>query len=161
MPTLQSVSVPALLLLHGLHIGIDLEQVKLKIANQRDYLESNIFTTANGEQKSLLDVSYSANHSERYYARVLNKVNTFVNYNYNADLTPVFITVTLDGFFRDFIKGDFSRWDKNKEKYEKHIPNDDRFGYILDDINDHKEITVKDLYKVLSFQMRNFLRSIN
>lgn len=135
---------------------IDLQDVRTKIIKQRKFLLENEFVTANGEFKTLLDVSMAANHSERYYAMILNKVNTFVSYNLNRDLVPVFMTVTLDGYFRDFLKGNFSRF---KEKDIKSIPNDDRFGFLLDQLDSKKSFTIKDLYKVLAYQFHRFQKS--
>ncbi len=137
----------------------DLSNVRAKIEKQRHYLESETFVTDSGQVKSLLDVSFSANHSERYFSTVLNKVHTFVSYNIHLDLEPVFLTMTLDGFFRDFLRGDFSRWEKHSDLYRDHIPNNDRFGRYLDKIERRESFTSKDLYKILSFQWHRFLRS--
>jgi len=134
----------------------DLNAVKVKIDKQRYYLENETFVTSNGEVKSLLDVSFSANHSERYFSRILNKVNTFVSYNLSRDYVPVFMTVTLDGYFRDFLKGDFSRF---KSEDFKSIPNNERFGYLLDKLASGVSFSIKDLYSVISHQFHRFLRS--
>ncbi len=134
----------------------DLEAVKAKLAKQKNYLEQNKFLVSNGKEKSLLDVSYSANLSKRYYPRILNKVNTFIHHAYQHDLVPVFLTVTLDGFFRDFMKCDFSRWNKNRDNYIKHIPNNDRSGFYLDYIDKKNTLTPKDLYKILGHQLHRF-----
>ncbi len=139
----------------------DLEVVKTKIKRQKNYLESNkFFSPTTGQELSLLDVSYSANHSTRYYARVLNKVDTFVSYNLSLDYVPLFLTCTLDGFFRDFLKGDYSRYTKKvEESYTKHIPNNSQNGKILDAIDAKEVLTNKDLYKVLSHQFNRFTQS--
>jgi len=140
---------------------IDLEVVRTKIKRQKNYLESNkFFSPTTGQEISLLDVSYSANHSSRYYARVLNKVDTFVSYNLSLDYVPLFLTCTLDGFFRDFLKGDYSRFtDKKREFYLQHIPNNSQNGKILDAIDNKEVLTNKDLYKVLSHQFNRFTQS--
>jgi len=138
----------------------DLSFVQSKISNQISYLESQTFVTSTGQEKSLRDVSYGANVSYRYYPRILNKVNTFTSVNLARDYVPVFLTSTLDGFFRDFLVGDFSRFDDDvRAKYLDHIPNNDRFGYHLDSIDNKVSMTIKDLYKIHSFQFYNFLRS--
>ncbi|MDD2640960.1 MAG: replication endonuclease [Arcobacteraceae bacterium] len=138
----------------------DFQNVKRKLEKQKNYLESQTFLNSQGEVKSLLDVSYSANLSARYYPRILNKVNTFVSFNLMRDYKPIFLTVTLDGFFRDFLKGDYKRFDLEKrQKYLKHIPNNDRNGYIMRAIDHKEKLIPKDLYKILSHQMFNFLRS--
>ena len=54
----------------------DLKVIQKKHEVQRDYLDNNTFTTATGQVKSLLDVSFSANHSKRYYSEIINKINT-------------------------------------------------------------------------------------
>ena len=111
----------------------DLKTVQKKIKNQEKYLKSNTFVTSSGQSKTLAEVSFGANTSTRYYSRILNKVNTFVSLNLGRDYKAVFLTVTLDGFFRDFLKGNFTRWtDETKEAYKKHIPNNDRHGHYLD-----------------------------
>jgi len=131
-----------------------------KLDFQRKYLTENFFESENGSLRTLLSVSYSANLSSLYYARLLNKINTFVDYNFRCDLEPVFLTITLDGFFRDFLKGDYSRWnDDLRKKYFEHIPNDNRFGFILGSIDKKEKLTVKDLYKILTFQFYRFIRS--
>ena len=78
---------------------------------QRDYLDNHNFTTATGQVKSLLDVSFSANHSKRYYSEIINKINTIndIIAMEETQYQSIFITVTLDGYFRDFLKGNFSR----------------------------------------------------
>ena len=138
----------------------DLKTVQKKIKNQEKYLESNTFVTSSGQSKTLAEVSFGANTSTRYYSRILNKVNTFVSLNLGRDYKAVFLTVTLDGFFRDFLKGNFIRWtDETKESYKKHIPNNDRHGHYLDLINNHTQLTQKDLYKILSHQLHRFIKS--
>ena len=141
----------------------DLDQAKAKLEKQKNFLESQTFLAGeDGEIKTLLDYSYSANLSKRYYPRILNKVDTFVSINLARNYTPIFLTVTLDGFFRDFLKGDFTRFKGDvKEKYIKgnHIPNNDRSGYYLDHIESEGSITPKDLYKILGHQLTNFIKS--
>ncbi len=138
----------------------DLDYAQEKVLKQKNYLESNSFFTSTGQELSLLDVSYSANHSSRYYARVLNKVDTFVSYNLSLDYVPLFLTCTLDGFFRDFLKGDYSRFtDDKRDFYQQHIPNNTQNGLILDAINNKETLTNKDLYKILSHQWNRFTQS--
>ncbi len=134
----------------------DLVAVRHKIINQRNYLENETFMTSTGQVKSLLDVSFSANHSERYFARVLNKVNTFVSYNIDKGRVPVFLTITLDGYFRDFLHGDYSRIDRLDRAS---VPNNDRNGYILNKIDNREALTIKDLYSVVNHQYHRFQMS--
>jgi hypothetical protein len=145
---------------YGLSIN-DLNNAKKKLKNQKDYLEKFTFLNDAGDQKTLLDYSFSANLSKRYYPMILNKVHTFVSQAITKELTPVFLTATLDGFFRDFLKGDYSRWtEKTRLKYLKHIPNNDRNGYFLDYIDEKKhKLTPHHLYKILSHQIHRFYRS--
>ncbi|MDQ7046764.1 MAG: replication endonuclease [Sulfurovum sp.] len=137
----------------------DLLFAKRKIEKQKNYLESNKITGEEGVIKSFLDVSYSANLSQRYYPRILNKVDTFVSTSLNQGLVPIFLTVTADGFFRDMLKGDYSRWtEKTKEKYERHIPNNDRSGHYYDYMNNHNVLTPKDVYKIIGHQLHSFYK---
>lgn len=140
---------------YGLSL-LDLQVVKDKLQKQRAYLENETFMTTTGQIKSLLDVSYSANHSERYFARVLNKVSTFVSYNIDKGNEPIFLTMTLDGYFRDFLKGDFSRF---KEDDIMSIPNNNRFGYLRDKIASKIAWDFKDCYQTINYQYFRFLRS--
>jgi len=138
----------------------DLQNSKNKIAKQKKYLESQTFISESGDTKCLLDVSYSANVSERYYPRILNKVNTFVSTGMNQDLVPIFLTVTADGFFRRFMKGDYKEWTTElRDRYKKHIPNNDRNGFYLDYLDNHNQLTPKDVYRILSHQLRFFMKS--
>ena len=54
----------------------DLQIQQSKIDNQKKYITSQSFITSSGTVKSLMDVSMSANLSARYYAQLVNKVNT-------------------------------------------------------------------------------------
>lgn len=134
----------------------DLLNVRKKIKKQSDFLENNKFVTASGQIKSLLDVSFSSNLSKRYYPQILNKVDTFVSTSQNLNLVPIFLTVTLDGFFRDLLKGNFKRYKESRESYLKHIPNNDRSGYYLDYIDKENTLTPKDLYKIIGHQLHRF-----
>lgn len=137
----------------------DLKFIQKKHEFQRNYLTDKFFTTSSGQVKTLLDVSFSANHSKRYYNEIINKINT-INEIIASDLvdySSIFITVTLDGFFRDFLKGNFKRYKENK--YKKFIPNNDRFGHLRDKIENCERFTIKDLYNVLNFQINRFQKS--
>jgi len=137
----------------------DLLNVQWKIAKQKNYMETQTFLAEGGNTKCLLDVSYSANLSERYYPRILNKVNTFVSTSLSQDLVPIFLTVTLDGFFRRFMKGDYSEWtDLKKQEYKKFIPNNPRNGFYFDYLEKHPQLTPKDLYKILGYQLHRFYK---
>ena len=137
-----------------------LKQTRDKILYQRNFLENNSIFTANGQVKTLLDLSFSANHSERYYAQLANKINTMENLAINWDLEACFLTCTLDGFYRDLLQGDYTRYnkfsdEKIKEIY-KSIPNNEKLGFIQDKLENEEKLTIKDLYNILNHQMRQF-----
>ena len=138
----------------------DLKFVRKKHDLQKKYLENNTFVTGNGQLKSLLDVSHSSNHSSRYYSELQNKLNTiqdFINTQTDIDYSPIFLTITLDGFFRGFLYGDFSKYYPGVHK--KLIPNNERFGFLHDKISKKEKFTIKDLYNCLNFQYYKFLSS--
>ncbi|MFW2605631.1 rolling circle replication-associated protein [Aliarcobacter butzleri] len=144
--------------MYGLN-GRDLKQIQNKHEVQRDYLENHNFVTSSGQVKSLLDISFSANHSSRYYTEIINKINT-INEIIATELIeyqPIFITVTLDGYFRDFLKSKFSRYDE--KKHSNDIPNNERFGFLQNKIKNKEKFTIKDLYNVLNFQLNRFQKS--
>lgn len=137
----------------------DLKQIQKKHEVQRDYLDNHKFTTGSGQIKSLLDVSFSANHSKRYYSEIINKINTIneIIATQETEYQAIFITITLDGFFRDFLKGKFSRY--NSFKHSQIIPNNERFGHLKNKIINEDIFTIKDLYNVLNFQLYRFQSS--
>lgn len=141
----------------------DLKYCRDKIDSQRSYLSNNHFHTSTGQVKSLLDVSFSANISERYYSQLSNKINTMSDLAKSQKLSPVFLTITLDGFFRGLLTGNYRKWDKLTEKqksdYLRHIPNNEVYGFLRDKIKTESKFTVKDCYNVLSFQWMNFAKS--
>jgi len=150
----------------------ELDYTKRKITKQREFLENNKFTTSKGKVKSLLDISYSANHSERYYTQLLNKVHTMNSYNMNLNNVPIFMTVTLDAPFHEMIEGKFTKFykkykivhsqivdKKTNEIVTNLVPNDERYGKLIDAIEEERRLSVKDLYRILSFQLYGFQRS--
>lgn len=134
----------------------DLKNAQTKIDNQKDYLSSNTFTTSNGSVKTLLDVSMSANISSRYYAQLVNKVNTLQQVMTNEDLVPVFLTITLDGVFHDLLFGDYSRFTDDDLKK---LPNNSINGYLREKAERKEPFTVNDLYQFLRFQWTAFQKS--
>ena len=148
--------------MYGLTV-YDLENINNKIQLQKKYLQDNFFTTSSGQIKTLLDVSFSANHSQRYYAQLTNKINTMTDYSQSFDLVPVFVTITLDGFYRDFLQSDFSRFESFDEAKQKEIlksiPNNEVYGYLHDKIDLKQSFSIKDLYNVLNYQYKKFLSS--
>ena len=139
---------------------LDLQKIQLKHSKQREYLSNSEFETSSGQIKTLLDVSFSANHSPRYYTELLNKINTLndlMNSEINVTYKPVFITITLDGFFRDFLYGHFFRYDE--KIHDKLIPNNEVYGFLQNKIKEGKKFTIKDLYNCLNWQLRRFSNS--
>lgn len=138
----------------------DLKYCRDKIDGQKLYLSNNHFHTSTGQVKSLLDVSFSANISERYYSQLSNKINTMSDLAKSQNLKPVFLTITLDGFFRGLLTANYSKWDRQSEKekteYLRHIPNNDIHGYLRDKIALRSKFTVKDCYNVLAFQWYHY-----
>ena len=141
----------------------DLQSAQNKIKSQRAYLESNHIHTATGQVKSLLDISFSANHSPRYYAQLSNKINTIESLAFGNQHEGNFLTATLDGFWRDIHKGDYRRFQalsyEDQAKVYKSVPEDDERGYLRSKLRDCKAFSVKDLYNVLNFQMKRFTES--
>ena len=128
-----------------------------KISNQSKFLDKEIYTKS-GQIKTYRDVSFSANHSSRYYAELLNKINVFDATN--IDNVPIFLTITLDGFFRDLVKGDYRRYTEEKqEQYLSYLPDSLRDGLIATKMDNREPLSIKDCYKVLQYQLRGFLRS--
>jgi len=141
----------------------DLDFVQNKMDNQRSYLKNNFIQTQSGQVKSLMDLSFSANHSVRYYAQLANKINTMTDYAQTIGHKGIFLTMTLDGFFRDLHKGDYSRFDKlSDEKMEvvrKSIPKSDALGDVLSKVDSKLPLSIKDLYNILNHQTKNFFKS--
>lgn len=134
----------------------DLKNCQTKIDNQKDYLSSSTFVTSNGSVKCLLDVSMSANISSRYYAQLVNKVNTLQQVMTNEDLVPVFLTITLDGVFHDLLFGDYSRFTDDDLKK---LPNNAINGYLREKAEKKEAFTVNDLYQFLRSQWVSFQNS--
>jgi len=150
----------------------DLNYTKQKITKQREFLEKNTFLSSKGQVKSLLDVSFSANHSERYYSQILNKVHTMDSYALSINYVPIFMTVTLDAPFHEMVEGKFEKFYKKYkivfgeiielstgEVITNLVPNNDRYGFLIDAIEQERRLSIKDLYRILSFQLHGFQMS--
>jgi len=137
----------------------DLIQVKKKHKIQKKYLEDSFFYTKSGQVKTLLDVSFHANHSTRYYSEIINKINTIntIILTETIEYQPLFLTITLDGYFRDFLKGNFSRYIEHKHSHL--IPNNEQRGFLRDKIAMGEKFTIKDLYNCLNHQLYRFQSS--
>ena len=79
----------------------NLEMTKAKIKNQSDFLNySYIQNNSTGQQFSLKDCIVSSNHNpQRYYGEIQNRINTLEREATNAQLTPIFLTLTLPSEF--------------------------------------------------------------
>lgn len=141
----------------------DLKTVQNKVDSQSSYLDNNYFTTSSGQVKTLKDVSYSANHSVRYYAQLNNKIDTMTKFAISQGLHSCFLTMTLDGYFRDLLYGDYTRFDKlsDKEKFIalQSVPSNEKHGEVRQKIEARKELTIKDLYNILNHQTSRFQQS--
>ena len=144
---------------------LDMKNCQTKIDKQKDYLESNSFQTANGELKSFKDVSMSANISSRYYAQLVNKVNTLQQVMMSEELIPVFITITHTGVLHDLIKGNYKRFSKYKNKkknedvYLDLLPETDQHGYLKTKASRREIFTASDLYQVIRYNWTRFQNS--
>ncbi len=79
----------------------DLEIAKTKIKKQSDFLDfSYVKNNSTGQKFSLKDCIVSSNHNpHRYYGEIQNRINTLEQEATNANLTPVFLTLTLPSEF--------------------------------------------------------------
>ena len=134
----------------------DLEYLQSKIDKQNDFLDNNHFTTSNGTVKSLRDVNMNANLSTRYYAQLVNKVNTLQQAMTNLDLIPVFLTITLDGWFHDLSYGDYSDFN---DSFLLKLPENDKYGYLRTKAINREIFDVHDLYMVLRWQWDKFFKT--
>ena len=138
---------------YGLH-SFDVENIQTKINKQKDYMENSTFMTSNGTCKTLLDVSMSANISERYYAQLVNKVNTLQQAMTNLDLTPVFLTITHDGWLHDLYYGDYSRFE---DKHLNDLPENDKHGYFKTKAHLRETFTVHDIYQIMRWKWEKLI----
>lgn len=137
---------------YGLNF-FDVENAQRKINNQKEYQDNATFTTSNGTIKTLSDVSMSANISERYYAQLVNKVNTLQQAMTNLDLTPIFLTLTHDGWLHDLYHGDYSRFE---DSLLSKLPENDKYGYLRTKAMNKETFDVHDLYMVMRWQWDRF-----
>ncbi|ARU49414.1 rolling circle replication-associated protein [Sulfurospirillum diekertiae] len=140
---------------YGLN-SFDVENSQRKIDLQKEYMLKSTFVTSNGTCKTLLDVNMNANISTRYYAQLVNKVNTLQQTMSNLDLMPIFMTLTLDGWLHDLYYGDYSRF---KEEYLKKLPETDKYGYLKTKASLREVFDVHDLYMVLRWQWDRFMKT--
>lgn len=141
----------------------DLKNIQSKIDNQSNYLDTNFFTTDSGQIKTLRDVSFSANHSIRYYAQLSNKIDTISKHALSDGMDSYFLTMTLDGFYRDLHRGDYRRFNAFSEQKQKdilkYVPDGEVYGEVRQKMEAKKVLSVKDLYNILNYQTKRFFKS--
>jgi hypothetical protein len=81
----------------------DLAVVHEKLRLQNNFLEFSYVTNdQTGQSFSLKDCIVSSNHNpHRYYGEIQNRINTLEREAINAELTPVFLTMTLQSEFHE------------------------------------------------------------
>jgi len=131
----------------------DLQICRDKLENQKAYMLSHSFTNELGQPRTLLDCSFSANLSQKYYAEVSNRTNTLASFSILYNQVPVFLTVTLNGCFRAALKGDYSKF---KAIDMKLLPYEIKYK-----IKKAVALTISDLVVILNHQWRTFFRRFN
>lgn len=134
----------------------DLQNQRLKILKQKNYMSANTFITSSGSIKSLLDVNMSANISPRYYAQLVNKVNTLQQVMTNEDLIPIFLNMTLDGPYHDLLYGDYSNFTLF---HQSKLPQNKVNGYFREKASNREAFSENDLYQVLRYQLTSFQKT--
>ena len=128
---------------------LDVELCQAKLDSQREYMRSFSFVNANGQVRNLLDISMSANFSDKYYAEVSNRVNVFSSFAIDYFQVPVFLTITLNGCFRSALNGDYSKF----------MPID--YRYLPDEVKykakNSAPLSISDLVAVLNHQWNLFI----
>lgn len=134
--------------------AFDLKCANEKLETQRDYLKGAFHTNAQtGEIKSYLDLSMSANFGKKYYAELVNRSNVINSFQFDFDLMPVFLTITLNGCFRKALKGDFSTFKPEDKK---------NLDYALKfKLEKNEAFTIKDLINLLNHQWNLFVMRLH
>jgi hypothetical protein len=81
----------------------DLMVVREKLRLQNNFLEFSYITNdQTGQKFTLKDCIVSSNHNpHRYYGEIQNRINTLEREAINANLTPIFLTMTLPSEFHE------------------------------------------------------------
>lgn len=132
---------------------LDLIIAQDKLDAQRNYLLSQGFVNALGECRNFLDISMSANFSLKYYAEVANRVNTIASFSIDYEQSPVFLTITLNGCFRNALRGDYSKFTALDRKY---LPD-----YLKNKVREGIKMSIRDLVAILNHQWRLYFRRFN
>lgn len=133
---------------------LDLEIQTSKREKQIDYLANSNFTSLAGTPKTLLEINMNANISERYYARLINKVNTLQQIMTNEGLIPIFLTITHDGWLQRLFCGDYSKFDELKHLCK--LPENDKYGFLRTKASKRLIFDEHDLYMVLRWNWERF-----
>lgn len=132
---------------------LDLIIAQDKLDAQRNYLLSQGFVNALGECRNFLDISMSANFSLKYYAEVANRVNTIASFSIDYEQSPVFLTITLNGCFRNALRGDYSKFTALDRKY---LPD-----YLKSKVREGIKMSIRDLVAILNHQWNLFIMRFN
>ena len=132
----------------------DLRVQSSKRETQREFLANSTFTTSSGSVKTLLDINMNANISQRYYAQLVNKVNTLQQVMSNENLMPIFLTITHDGWLQRLFTGDYSKFED--EKHLKKLPENDKYGYLKTKALRRETFDEHDFYMILRWNWERF-----
>ena len=132
---------------------LDLLQCQDKLNEQKEYLLSQGYVNSLGECKTLLDCSMSANFSKKYYAEISNRVNTLSSFSLLFQQVPVFLTITLNGCFRNAMHGDYSKFKPIDYKY---LPDEVKYK-----AKNNACLTIPDLVAILNYQWHSFIKRYN
>ena len=101
----------------------DLVSVKLKIKKQENFLKNSyVRDKRTGVTFSLKECIVSSNHNaNRYYAEIQNRIDTLQAEADRANLTPVFLTITLPSEFHPM---------KQKSKYDKTLIKNPKYNGV-------------------------------
>lgn len=103
--------------------------------------------------KSFLELSMSANFSNKYYSELVNRCNVISSLQFDYDLVPIFLTITLNGCFRKALKADFSTF--------KNIDINTLDYSLKHKLKFKQAFTIKDLINLLNRQWNLFVMRIH
>jgi hypothetical protein len=76
------------------------KEINTKIETQKLWMKRSTLGYRQEEALTLLDVSWSANFSQKYYSEMINRVNTFKEYHKSKSKVAVFITLTAPSEYK-------------------------------------------------------------
>lgn len=128
---------------------IELLSLQDKFKKTLSFLQNNhVVNKKSRSCKKLVDVTFASNYCKNYHNELLNRVEVFVSMNKERNYIPVFITVTLDGKYRDLIFADYSRFSKDDLKCLS--------IELKQKMKNQEPFTNKDLIKLLSHKIKLF-----